>query len=116
MSRAPQGVRRRPLPLSQPCMFSLTVRTPERGVHAPASAPFSLTCDGSSSPPVCSWWILEFLVVFLMEMGLLVRRVVYTRCLRRLLVLFASWQVLFVGVLFFSCVLLFTLATCHGRF
>jgi hypothetical protein len=52
-----QSVRRRPPPLSQPDVFFPAVRTLERGVHTPASAPLSLERDGSSYHPVCDWWI-----------------------------------------------------------
>jgi len=41
----------------EPGIFSPVVRTPECGVHTPASAPLSPARDGSSSPPVCGWWI-----------------------------------------------------------
>jgi hypothetical protein len=51
----------------------------------------------------------EFFVVFLMEKGLLVRG-----RLQLLPVLFVSQC--FVGVLIFSCVLLFTSAAYYGRF
>jgi hypothetical protein len=57
MSCAPQGVHCRPLPLSQLDMFSPFVRILERSVHAPASALLSPGHDGSSSPPICGWWI-----------------------------------------------------------
>jgi hypothetical protein len=44
-----QGVRHHPPSLSHPDVFSLTVRTMERGVHVQASAHHSLACIGSSS-------------------------------------------------------------------
>jgi hypothetical protein len=68
-----QGVHRRPLPLLQPSAFFPTIRTPERGVHAPASAPPSLAHVGFSSPPIYSRWILGDFVVHLMVRGPLVR-------------------------------------------
>jgi hypothetical protein len=68
-----QGVHRRPLPLLQLGVFFPIVRTPERGVHALASAPPSLAHVGFSSPPIYGRWILGDLVVYLMVRGPLVR-------------------------------------------
>jgi hypothetical protein len=107
-----QSVRRRPPPLSQPDVFFPAVRTLERGVHTPASAPLSLERDGSSYHPVCDWWIPGVFGGFPDGEGSSGEGAWY---FRRLPVLFAS-QCYFVCVLVFSCVLLFTPADYHVRF
>lgn len=104
-----QGVRRRHHPMLQPSVFSPAIRTPEHGVHAPASSPSSSARDGSSSSPVCDWWILGVFGSFPDGEGSFGEGTWYTRVVTSdsLYSLLAS-----VG---FVCVLLFTPAACHGR-